>query len=295
MRRLFRIAELTVALDSELPWSPGDQDPYRRFAVSTGNGDICLDIHWHLPEPPRPCEEILTLSSDPARAQPDCRLCRDDRGRWRIEANGGHKAFARRVAVVSPDFSWGRLFVQTSRSAPQPYPNPFCPPLDRVLFVNILARQTGMMIHACGTILDGKGYIFAGASGAGKSTMARLWSRHNGATVLGEECLIVRRKGTSHWVYGTPWVGETKITSPQGAPLAGIYFLRHAPQNTARPLPPGEAVGRLLARSYLTLYEPGTARRGLDLCLDLVQAVPAYDFGFRPDPGAVDYVRRMVR
>ncbi|MBU1871203.1 MAG: hypothetical protein KKH80_00155, partial [Candidatus Omnitrophica bacterium] len=43
--------------------------------------------------------------------------------------------------------------------------------LSLYVFLNI---TNGFLIHACGIIKDGKGYIFAGPSGNGKSTVASL-------------------------------------------------------------------------------------------------------------------------
>ena len=49
-------------------------------------------------------------------------------------------------------------------------------PLDELLMVHLLARGRGVEIHGSGIVdADGYGTLFAGQSGAGKTTMSRLW------------------------------------------------------------------------------------------------------------------------
>ena len=69
-------------------------------------------------------------------------------------------------------------------------------PLDELLLQGLLARGRGAEIHACG-IADGsgRGLLFVGQSGAGKTTMARLWEGERGITVLSDDRIILRRVG----------------------------------------------------------------------------------------------------
>ena len=54
--------------------------------------------------------------------------------------------------------------------------NPFTHPLDQILIMYALAERDGAMLHACAVELDGKGYILPGRSGAGKSTISRIFA-----------------------------------------------------------------------------------------------------------------------
>src|SRR5262249_20236905 len=64
-------------------------------------------------------------------------------------------------------------------------------PLDELLVIHYLARERGLEVHACGVRdADGRGYLFAGQSGAGKSTIARLWLGEPAATILSDDRVI---------------------------------------------------------------------------------------------------------
>src|SRR6185369_11059476 len=82
-----------------------------------------------------------------------------------------------RIARFSHDFSTGEIICDHAYvSADEPvYPLEY--PLDELLYMHLLAEGRGVIMHACG-LEDGagNGYLFAGQSGAGKSTMARLWA-----------------------------------------------------------------------------------------------------------------------
>jgi hypothetical protein len=196
------------------------------------------------------------------------------------------------VAVFQPDFRQGDVYVELAERDLAIYPYPLTAPLDRVLFVNIITHGLGLMLHACGVVVDGKGYVFAGPSNAGKTTLARLWHAFSDATVLGDECLILRRKDDQFWVYGTPWVGEAGLFSPRGVPVEQIFFIEHGQQNLVSPISAGSAAKKLLAQSILTPYDAFAVEFGLDFCLDFVAAVPAYVLGFVPDQSAIRLLQR---
>jgi hypothetical protein len=167
--------------------------------------------------------------------------------------------------------------------------------MDRVLFVHVVTHGLGVMIHACGVVQDGKGYVFAGPSNAGKTTLARLWAEFNDATILGDECLILRKRDNQFLVYGTPWAGEAGAFSPLGVPLEQLFFIHHAAQNVLTEAPPARAVEQLLAQSILTPHDSFAVEYGLDFCLNLVTEIRAHDYGFVPDRSAVQLIRGMLQ
>jgi len=90
-----------------------------------------------------------------------------------------------------------------------------------------------VLFHAAAVSLDGKGYMFLGKSGTGKSTHARLWIQNlQGVELMNDDNPAVRIKadGTAT-VYGTPWSGKTPCYRNISAPLGGIVLLSQAPYN----------------------------------------------------------------
>ena len=89
------------------------------------------------------------------------------------------------------------------------------------------------LFHSATVSFEGKGYMFLGKSGTGKSTHARLWLKNiNGVELMNDDNPAVRIKtdGTAV-VYGTPWSGKTPCYKNVSAPLGGIVLLSQAPYN----------------------------------------------------------------
>lgn len=194
------------------------------------------------------------------------------------------------VAIFAPDFCSGNVYLRIPW-AEQKMRCPLSYPLDELLFINLLARQRGVLVHAFAVKDGNEGLLFAGVSEAGKSTSARIWQQQQGVTLLSDDRVILRKRDGQFWMYGTPWHGDARIASPEGGPLNRIFVIQHAPQNYAVKLSAVEMAAHLLVRAFPTFWYA----EGMDFALkfldELVQTVPCYELGFVPDSSVVDFVR----
>lgn len=102
-----------------------------------------------------------------------------------------------------------------------------------ILFAMASACTGTVLFHSAVVSLDGRGYMFLGKSGTGKSTHARLWLQNiSGTELMNDDNPAVRVKpdGTAV-VYGTPWSGKTPCYRNVSAQLGGIVLLSQAPYN----------------------------------------------------------------
>ncbi len=76
----------------------------------------------------------------------------------------------------------------------------------RIVHTLVLARQGGFLLHAASAVRNGKAFVFAGVSGAGKTTLSRLAPAD--ADVLSDEISYVRKEAGGYYAYGTPFAGE---------------------------------------------------------------------------------------
>lgn len=196
-----------------------------------------------------------------------------------------------RMAIFDGDFRRGEVFDRVRETRPNGDLRPDLMefPLSEVLMMCLLAQGRGLMAHACGIDDNGRGYLCAGNSTHGKTTMARLWKDR--ALVLNDDRIVLRQRDGRFWMYGTPWHGEYSNVSPQGVPLERVFFLRHAEANTVRCVEGAAAVSMLLTRCFLPLWDAEGMRFTLDFCSHLAAMVPCHELGFVPDGSVVDLVR----
>lgn len=97
-----------------------------------------------------------------------------------------------------------------------------------VLFALATADKGTVLFHAAVVSHEGRGYMFLGPSGTGKSTHARLWLQYIEGTELVNDDNPVVRDGV---VYGSPWSGKTPCYRNVSYQLGGIVLLSQAPYN----------------------------------------------------------------
>lgn len=104
--------------------------------------------------------------------------------------------------------------------------------LLRIIFAQAVVYHRAVSIHASVVQLDGKGFLFMGKSGTGKSTHSALWmDRFEGCELLNDDNPILRLMPDGVMVYGSPWSGKTPCYKNHSCPLAGMARLRQAPMN----------------------------------------------------------------
>lgn len=217
---------------------------------------------------------------------------------WRLYQDGAQSTIEFRsplygetpykIARVSPDLAHAEVEI---RLVAEHGHDPLEFPLDELLINALITRSSGVELHACGVVdVDGKGILFAGNSGDGKTTTSRLWLAQ-GAAVLSDDRIILRREEGGWWMYGTPWHGEADISSPDRARLSQICLLSKSSRNEATPVAAAGAVARLFACAFPPFFD----RTGLETLLATLERlcadVPVARLQFVNDASAVAFVR----
>jgi ABC-type glutathione transport system ATPase component len=170
-------------------------------------------------------------------------------------------------------------------------PNPFS--IDTVLRIThslVLAEEGGFLVHAASAVRNGRAYLFAGVSGAGKTTMARLAPPD--ATVLTDEISYVRRDANSYKAYGTPFAGElARVGANTAAPLEALYLLVQGPENCIKPVSKIDAARALMRHVLFFAEEKEIIARVFDSVLEFVSRVEVAQLVFTPDARAWELIR----
>ncbi|XOF33699.1 MAG: hypothetical protein ACL93V_17175 [Candidatus Electrothrix sp. YB6] len=155
-------------------------------------------------------------------------------------------------------------------------------------------NHQGLIIHAAGGSVSGKGLVFSAPSGTGKSTLSRLLLHSPDNRLFSEERLIIRSVENKWQVWGTPWHGEGNIARNESAPLSALVFLRQAQKTEITRLSPADGLHRLVQTASIPWYSKQWTEKGLALCERLIQDIPIFELAFRPDRTAVQAVERLA-
>jgi hypothetical protein len=203
--------------------------------------------------------------------------------------------FPYKIASFDREFTSGRVLFHHPCFPGRKALYPLEYPLDELVFVNLLSMGKGANVHACGVVDSrGNGHLFVGPSGAGKTTMARLWQDEIGVTVLSDDRIILRNHEKNSWMYGTPWHGEAELASPDRVPLTRLYFLKKGSRNELVPLSKPDAAGYLFAYCFPPFYSPQGINFTLGFLLEVVESVPCYELWFVPDNKIVEFVESSL-
>jgi len=132
--------------------------------------------------------------------------------------------FDEAIADVRAFIRWDDRFAKTALSS-----------MLRIVFAQAILPHGAISVHASVVVNDGKGFLFMGKSGTGKSTHSGLWLKHiEGSWLLNDDNPMLRLTEGGVRVYGSPWSGKTHCYRNESAPVAGIVRLKQAPRNRFR-------------------------------------------------------------
>jgi hypothetical protein len=259
------------------------------FCVHDAGADLTLEASWR--SFPGGCGGRRVFDSGGA-----WQLYRADDAYWFQCKAPAFGEMPYKTACLSRDFTSGQVFLHRPFFKDMRTVNPLQYPLDELLLLKLLSQGRGVEVHACGIVdVNGDGYLFTGHSGAGKTTMAKLWEAEAGVRILSDDRVILRQEKDRIWIYGTPWHGEAELSSASRAPLKQICFIRHGRKNSLKPVTGADAAARLFSRSFPVFYSPEGLEFTIDFYGRVAGMVPCYELGVIPSREIVDFVRENLR
>jgi MoaA/NifB/PqqE/SkfB family radical SAM enzyme len=290
-RRHFRIADMTIRVETDLPIDENTFHPkFRHFEVSEpGNDLITIRHHFALPD--------LKLAKLGAKVyeNPPWTIYQKGNSLYYLGISPGsgasnlHRVVVcnrehTKAVVYNPDdtaFKRGNL-VSLSMF-----------PTDQILLARILADRDGLFLHSSGVVMDGMGLLFVGHSEAGKSTMVKMLRER--AEILCDDRIILRRHPDGFRIHGTWSHGEVPDVSQASAPLVGVFFLEKAKENKFVPVRDyRERIQRILACLIKPYVTADWWDKTLTVINKLVLEVPLAYLFFDKSGDVVDLLKRFL-
>lgn len=290
-RRYYRIADITIQVDSELPITDATFHPKFKLFEADGPGEdtVVIKHHFSLPD-----LDGKDLGKEVYR-----------RPLWAIYKKynswiylgippDGAGTKLQRVMVFNADHTRGRIyndgdaaFFKGGRTALT------LAITDQIFLARLLAERKGFYLHVCGANFEGKGLLFAGDSGAGKSTMAMMLKGK--AEILCDDRVIVRSLDEGFKIYGTWSHGDVPDISANSVLLKAIMFLEKADENCLIHLEDKrEIIKMLLASLVKPLVTVDWWEKALVLIEKISEEIPCYRLRFDKSGRVVDVLRKIM-
>ena len=143
------------------------------------------------------------------------------------------------------------------------------------VFVSMTAPLHGaFLLHASAVAIDSRARIFAGVSGAGKSTISENLATHSLITKLSDEIVFLVRDENGWSVAPTPFIGTSWPDEVRALPLATIHFVQQAANDYLTNCSSFSATCELSRHLLLYSQSPKTAEATVELLANLVAEVP---------------------
>ena len=159
-------------------------------------------------------------------------------------------------------------------------------PLDGLILYYLTVINGDILIHASGVNYNGKGYIFSGVSGKGKTTMAKIWDV-TGAKVIHDDRLIIRLDADNYIMHNTPVYDNEE---PRFSALNSLYLIEHGTVNRSVPMAGAPAISLIMANCIQHNWNPFNIERLLGSVSGMCSRIPVYRLEFIPDKNVIDHI-----
>ena len=175
------------------------------------------------------------------------------------------------VLVVNREFTEGKAFILSQ----EPSASIALSSMLRMLFAQTIIRHKGISIHASCVTRNGKGYLFLGKSGTGKSTHSEQWMQtFPECRLLNDDNPAIRLIDNEVWVFGTPWSGKKPCYKAESYPVGGIVRLYQAAVNQFIPMDDTLAFSTMLPSCSVFRKDIQLHNVLFDLLVEVVERVP---------------------
>ena len=152
-----------------------------------------------------------------------------------------------------------------------------------------------LLLHASVTRYEGRGNLFFGVSGTGKSTHSRLWHEFvPESDLMNDDNPVIRFQDGQCLVYGSPWSGKTVCYRNVVAPVNALVRLEQFPENRIERLHSLQAYASIVAAVSTIRWNSDTMSLLIPTIERVAMTVPCFLLKCRPDEEAVQVCKNAI-
>lgn len=289
-RRYYRIAGITIQVESDLPITDSTFLPqFEAFEVDgPGEDTIIIRHHFYLPD-----LKAQALGKEVYRKPPWAIYKTENRWIYLGISPDSEDRSIHKIAIFNQDYTQAEIYNNGDAI--------FCGgglhsltlfPTDQILLAQLMADRRGCFIHSSGVIYRGKGLLFVGHSEAGKSTMATMLK--DKSEILCDDRIILKKHLDVFRIHGTWSHGDVPDVSANSGLLTAIFFLEKSERNRFTVI---ENKREIFIKLLETLIQPFARKdwwgKMLVLLEEIVCEVPCYNLQFDKSGKVLDLIEQI--
>jgi len=291
-----KIAELVIHIEIK------DQHKFSRYYekkiknfLYSGNAkpDIKISVFTQIPAPNFPEKRQVFISKNKNHIKHDWKLFKYAKG-YIYESLTLSKKF--QVAAINRNFNRIKLYFRLQKENEMWELSDLVYNFLQVNLINYLSRfKKGIFIHGLGIKQKsrGRGLLFTGKTGSGKTTFAKIVSKGTDIAILNDDRIIVRKLRGKYHIFSNPWYGfysGSLVKKENPAVLKKVFFIYPSPVNKISALNKKSIFEMLLVNVFHPFWEKEDFKYTVGVCEDLVSTIPAVKFGFVNNKKVFDYL-----
>ena len=162
-------------------------------------------------------------------------------------------------------------------------------------FEEVLLHFGRVMLHSSYVRVGGGALLFAGASGAGKSTQAALWVKHMGAETVNGDRTVICGEGQGFTAYGSPVAGSSAVFRYGGDWVTALVLPEKSRENEAERISGAEAVRAVFSHATVNSWSQRDTERALDIICGFTDSIPVYRLRCTPDRRAPEELSHRLK
>ena len=164
--------------------------------------------------------------------------------------------------------------------------------LLRIIYAIKMIEKKGLFVHASSFVRDGVAYLFAGKSGAGKTTLVKIATRSDREIqLLSDEISLITYERGEVFAYSTPFWGSTRIMGRYiKAPLRSIYFINKSKRTFTRQIDNTTAMQNILANILFASLDQESLSEGLKTAKNIITKAECRILNFQKNDSFLEVI-----
>lgn len=152
----------------------------------------------------------------------------------------------------------------------------------------LLPTHDALLLHSSCVSYNGRGLVFSGISGAGKSTISDILSELPAVTKIADELLIIQKSAEGWRVHVPPFAGTQGLPFGTSVRLDAMHLLHQAPEHERVRMQASSALPEFCRHVLSFGRSAKSVAEILELIANLVESIPCYDLYFAKNTAVCD-------